>query len=115
MEPPVSTTTVTLADRKARETLRRRHAAEAISVELTRFARERGGRLFLFGSCALGTITDRSDIDVLIDVDESHEAEAWSVVEELSRTFAIPADIHSRSSSQPAFVARVVRTAKVLG
>lgn len=108
-------TIVTLSERKVRETFRRREAADAILVELARFARERSCRFLIFGSEATGTMTDRSDIDVVIDVDEAREAEVWSFVEDLSRRHAIPVDIHSIRTSKPAFIAHVARTAKVLG
>ena len=105
---------VTLSERKAREAARRRAAADAIATELAAFARQSGGRIFLFGSAARGSMTDMSDIDLMIDMAERDEARAWSLVERLCREHDIPADIHSARTTRPALLDRIERTARVL-
>jgi predicted nucleotidyltransferase len=59
-------------------------------------------------------MTERSDIDILIDVAGDSEAEAWSFVEALCGRFRVPADIHSARSTQAAFLDRISQTARVL-
>lgn len=105
---------VKLSDRKTREAARRRAAAESIAAILVRFARERQGRFLVFGSAAGGAMNETSDFDVMIDVDERDEAEAWSLIESLGREHDLPVDIHSVRTSRDAFSDRVARAARVL-
>lgn len=105
---------VTLTERRTREAARRRAAAEAIEAELLAFARSRGGRILLFGSAARGDMTEMSDLDILIDVPEELEAEAWSFAERLCRERDLPADIHSARTTMPEFRRRIEATARVL-
>ena len=98
---------VTVSERKARETLRLRKAAESIIAELPRHAAANHGRYLVFGSVATGTIRPGSDFDVLVDFPEETERAAIDAVETLCADHGIHADVHSTRTSGPGFLKRI--------
>lgn len=56
---------VTVPERKARETERRRQAAAAIIEDLRDFVSAHGGRFYVFGSVAEDRLRYDSDVDIL--------------------------------------------------
>jgi predicted nucleotidyltransferase len=106
---------VTVAERKEKEAARRRAAAEEIVRILSAFAREHGGKFLVFGSAAKDRIGPDSDFDVIVDFPHTAETPAIEYVEDICRTYRIPADIHARSTTKSVFVERVSAHALVLG
>jgi predicted nucleotidyltransferase len=66
MAGDVMTEVVTLPERKARETARRRAAADVIMPELKAFAERHRGRYLVFGSVAERRMSFDSDFDVVV-------------------------------------------------
>jgi predicted nucleotidyltransferase len=58
---------VTLAEREAAATERKRQAMCGLRPALAAYARSHGGRFLLFGSAARGTLRRDSDVDILTD------------------------------------------------
>jgi predicted nucleotidyltransferase len=100
-------TVVTVSERKARETERRRKAAAEIIAELTRYAATHHGRYLVFGSAATGAIRPDSDFDVVVDFPEEAERAAIDAVETLCAGHGMPADVHSIRTSGPNFLKRI--------
>jgi predicted nucleotidyltransferase len=72
---------VTLRERKASEAERRRHAVDDLRGMLAAYAREHGGRYFLFGSAARGDMRYDSDVDILVDFPPDALDDAWNFAE----------------------------------
>jgi len=106
--------TTTLAERKAAEAARRKHAADEAVRELRRYAREHGGRFIVFGSYVTDTMRFDSDVDVLVDFPMDRTADAWRFVEDVCARHAVPLDIHDARTTKAAFVERVCTTGLVL-
>jgi len=98
---------VTVSERKARETLRLRKAADSVIAELPRYAAAHHGRYLVFGSVATGAIRPGSDFDVLVDFPEETERAAIDAVETLCADRGICADVHSTRTSGPSFLKRI--------
>lgn len=100
---------VTVAERKSRETARRRAAADLIMSEMRTFGAARGGRFLIFGSAAEGRMKFDSDLDVVVDFPADMESEAIEFVEDACRKQDLPADIHLKSRSSGRFLNRIRR------
>ena len=98
---------VTVPERKARETERRRQAAAAVIEDLRDFVSAHGGRFYVFGSVAEDRLRYDSDVDILIDVPPAFERAAWEHAEEAGRRHRIAVDILTTAYASPAFVDRV--------
>jgi predicted nucleotidyltransferase len=72
---------VTLTERKAAETERRRRAVDDLRSALAAYAREHGGRFLLFGSAARGNMRYSSDVDILVDFPPDALDDAWRFAE----------------------------------
>ncbi|WP_315722959.1 MULTISPECIES: nucleotidyltransferase domain-containing protein [unclassified Bradyrhizobium] len=105
---------VTISERKARETARRRLAAAAVMAELKTFAQRCGGRFIVFGSVAQQRLSFDSDFDVIVDVPSAHQVEAVELVEDLCRHHELPADIHLKSLASERLLARIADHAVIL-
>lgn len=103
----MSSSIVTVAERKAREAARRRAAASLIMAELKTFAVERGGRFLIFGSAAEDKMKFDSDLDVVIDFPAELEAEALDFVEDACRRQNLPVEIFLKSRSSSRFLNRI--------
>jgi predicted nucleotidyltransferase len=84
-------------------------------TELSRFAVAHGGRFFVFGSAAKGTIGFASDIDVLVDFPAHAEARALSFAESVCRKHNLVGDLHAKSTTKREFIDRITSYARVLG
>jgi predicted nucleotidyltransferase len=98
---------VTVSERKARETLRRRSAAASVMSELREFGHARGGKFIVFGSAAEDRMKFDSDFDVVVDFPSDRETEAVDFVEDLCRKHDLPADVHLKSVSSERFLGRI--------
>jgi predicted nucleotidyltransferase len=98
---------VTIAERKARETARRRAAADLVMSEMRAFGTEHGGRFLIFGSAAEDRMKFDSDLDVVVDFPAERELEAYDFVEDACRRQDLPADIHLKSTSSSGFLDRI--------
>ncbi|UFZ02277.1 nucleotidyltransferase domain-containing protein [Bradyrhizobium ontarionense] len=105
---------VTVSERKARETARRRRAADAVMAELRGFAERCGGHFIVFGSVARQLMSFDSDFDVIIDVPREHELAAVELAEDLCRRHELPADIHLKSQASERLLARIADHAVTL-
>jgi predicted nucleotidyltransferase len=101
------TKVVTLAQRKMREVLRRRGAADAVMAELQAFAGAQGGRFVVFGSVAQQRVSFDSDFDVMIDFPAIRENAAIEFVEDICRKQNLPVDIVLKSQASDRFLARI--------
>jgi len=108
---------VTVPERKARETERRRQAAAAVIEDLRDFVRSHGGRFYVFGSVAEDRLRYDSDVDILIDVPPAFERAAWEQAEQAEqagRRHRIAVDILTTAYASPTFVDRVKSSAIVI-
>ncbi len=105
---------VTVPERKARETERRREAAAAVIEDLLDFVKSRGGRFYVFGSVAEGRLRYNSDVDILIDVPPDLGRAAWDHAEEAGRRHGIAVDILTTAYASPAFIDRVKSSSVVI-
>jgi predicted nucleotidyltransferase len=64
-------------------------------------------RLALFGSWARGEALEKSDVDVLVDVDPSIGMRFVDLAEELERALGRPVDLVSRNGIKPAYWVRI--------
>jgi predicted nucleotidyltransferase len=64
-------------------------------------------RLALFGSWARGDAGEKSDVDVLVDVDPSIGMRFVDLAEELERALGRPVDLVSRRAIKPAYWKRI--------
>lgn len=64
-------------------------------------------RLALFGSWARGDAQDKSDVDVLVEVDPSIGLRFVDLAEELERALGRPVDLVSRHAIKPAYWMRI--------
>ena len=101
------TEVVTVTERKARESARRRAAADIVMSELKAFGAGRGGKFLIFGSAAEDRMKFDSDLDVVVDLPADREAEALDFVEDACRRQNLPADVHLLSQSSDQFLARI--------
>lgn len=108
------TEVVTISQRKARETARRRAAAVTVMAELRIFAARHGGRFTIFGSVAEGRMSFDSDFDVIVDFPIEHEIAAVEFVEDLCRREKLPHDIHLGSLASRRFLDRIAEHAVTL-
>jgi predicted nucleotidyltransferase len=98
---------VTVSERKARESARRRAAASLVMSELKVFGTTHGGRFLVFGSAAEDRMKFDSDLDVIVDFPVEGEAEAVDFVEDICRRHNLPADVHLKSTSSSRFLDRI--------
>jgi predicted nucleotidyltransferase len=98
---------VTVAERKSRETARRRAAADLIMSEMRAFGTKRGGRFLIFGSVAENRMKFDSDLDVVVDFPADREAEAVEFVERICRKQGLPSDVHLKSEASGRFLDRI--------
>jgi predicted nucleotidyltransferase len=98
---------VTVAERKSRETARRRAPADLVMSEMRALGAERGGSFLIFGSAAEDRMKFDSDLDVVVDFPADLESEALEFVEDACRRQDLPADIHLKSRSSERFLERI--------
>lgn len=72
----------TLTERKAQATHDLGLAFAKLREELQQYAREHGGRFWVYGSMARGDFRFDSDVDLIVDFPEERESHAWQYVEE---------------------------------
>lgn len=115
-EPPPTSSKriVTLPERKTREAARRTEAAERIALKLQTYAREKGGRYFLFGSAARNEMKFDSDIDVLVDFPENLMRDAMNAAEDFCEAEGLPCDVLPFETRSRSFLDRVLPTAREL-
>ena len=106
---------VTLTERKATETARRRDAVAALVPVLTEYARTHGGRFLLFGSAARGTMKYDSDVDLLMDFPEDALNEAWTFAEEACWDLGLEPGLLPYGGCKPRFLDHIATDTKVLG
>ena len=105
---------VTVSERKALETSRRVHAAEAVVEAMETYARAQGGRFIVFGSFVDRRMKYGSDLDVMIEFDASNRGSAWEFLEALASRFDLPVGLFDRATTKDSFVQRVETTGLVL-
>jgi len=106
-------TVVSLTERKSREAERRRVAARSAIADLKSYARQNGGRFWIFGSVARDEVRYDSDLDVLVDF-PCDEADALLFAECVCERAGIPLDIQSRTTADPSLIDRIRNDAVLL-
>ena len=105
---------VTLSEIKAAEAARRQRAVAAMKPDLAAYARPHGGRFWLFGSAARGTMRYHSDVDILVDFAEDQEADAWNFVERICHNRGLTPDVMRRSWAKQAFLDHITADAEII-
>jgi predicted nucleotidyltransferase len=98
---------VTLAERQAAATERKRKGLVALRAILAVYARGHGGRFLLFGSAARGELRVHSDVDILIDFPRSKTDAAWVFAEDACRSCGLTPDIRPRRWCSDRFLEHV--------
>jgi predicted nucleotidyltransferase len=111
MAGDVMTEVVTVPERKARETARRRAAADIVMAELKAFAARHRGQFVVFGSVAEGRMSFDSDFDVVVDFPPERENAAVEFAEDICRRENLPSDVHVKSLAGERFLARIAKHA----
>ena len=106
---------VTLAERKAAATERKRQAMSALRPVLAAYAREHGGRFLLFGSAARGALRRDSDVDILTDFPEPATAAAWNFAERACWDRGLNPDVMPKAWCKADFLAHIAPDIVVLG
>lgn len=107
---------VTLTERKATETERRRRAVDELRALLTTYACAHGGRFLLFGSAARGDMRHRSDVDLLVAFPSADaDDDAWRFAEQACWDRDLYPDIMPAAWCKPAFLERIRHDVVVLG
>jgi predicted nucleotidyltransferase len=97
----------TLRERKeAKVAAISRGVAELCPV-LAGYARQHGGRYFLFGSAARGDVRYDSDVDILLDFPVERETAALLFAEHEAFERGLVPDLRSRAWCAPAFLERI--------
>lgn len=105
---------VTISERKTREAARRSQAAARVAARLKNFARDEGGRFVLFGSAARGTMSYKSDFDVLVDFPLEREHAAFAFLEDLCRSEGLDLDALALRTMSEVFLHRNQADLRVL-
>jgi predicted nucleotidyltransferase len=105
---------VTLPERKAAEAERRRLAVEALRGVLAGYAREHGGRFWLYGSAARGTMRYNSDVDLLVDFPREALDDAWVFAEDACRDLRLEPDITPYAWCRGRFLERIAPDLQVI-
>ena len=98
---------ITLPERKAAETERRRRAVNDLRSALAAYAREHGGRFLLFGSAARGDMRYNSDVDILVDFPPDTLDDAWNFAERACWDRRLEPDVIAKSWCKADFLAHV--------
>jgi hypothetical protein len=106
---------VTLAERKAATTERKRQAMAALRPALAAYAREHGGRFLLFGSAARDMLRRDSDVDILTDFPEPTTAAAWNFAERACWDRGLNPDVMPKAWCKADFLAHIAPDIVVLG
>jgi hypothetical protein len=70
-----------------------RLALQALRARLADYGRRHNGRFLLYGSAAHGDLRYDSGVDLLLDVPETDEPDAWRYAEEACWSLGIQPDI----------------------
>jgi len=84
---------VTLAERRERSLQKRKDAIRLALADLAEQSRELSGRFILFGSSATNRAKRDSDIDLLLDFDDSDIDQAYGLAERVCMKHGVPCDI----------------------
>lgn len=105
---------VTLAERKKARVEQLRSGIERLRVELTDYGRRHEGRFWLYGSAASGDLHYDSDVDLLVDFEQSKLSASMTFAEEACRRLALKADIKPKAWCTDDFLRRIAPKAVVL-
>jgi predicted nucleotidyltransferase len=105
---------ITLAERRASETTRRRAAVDTLVPLLADYARAHAGRFLLFGSAARGEMKHRSDVDLLLVFPAEALSEAWDFAERACWDLGLQPDLLPYAGCKPAFLEHISADARVL-
>jgi predicted nucleotidyltransferase len=105
---------VTLAQRKEARVAQIRSDIERLRTELADYARQAGGRFWLYGSAATGDLHYDSDVDILVDFEPKALTEALTFAEEACRRHGLKPDVKPKSWCTDAFIGRIASQAVVL-
>ncbi len=106
---------VTLTERKAAETERRRCAVDELRALLTTYARAHGGRFLLYGSAAGGEMRYHSDVDILLDFPPATTSDAWGFAERACWDRNLTPDIIWKNWCKAEFLRHIEPDLEVLG
>ena len=107
-------TVETLEQRKRARVAEIRAGFAQLREELAAYGRAEGGRFWLYGSASAGRIRYDSDIDVLVDFDQSRMAAAFDFLEQSCARLHLKLDAQPKAWCTPAFLERISKVAVVL-
>ena len=105
---------LTLQERKQARVDEIRAGYSRLRDGLVGYAREHGGRFWIYGSAATGDFHFESDIDILVDFDESAESAALDFVEREGSRLGLKVDVQPKRWCTPEFLDRVSPRSTVL-
>lgn len=105
---------ITIAERKARATARRRASIERVVAELRDYAARQSGRFLIFGSAAKGLVGEHSDLDVIVDFPPSEQRKALDFLEDACLRHGVPCDPQGMPRDDSEFHQRVCDHAVIL-
>ena len=104
----------TLAERKTARTEEIRAGIERLRDLLAGYGREHSGRFWIYGSAATGRLHFESDVDILVDFEQSKTAAAIDFVERTCGDLQLKVDVQPKAWCTPEFLKKVSATALVL-
>ena len=105
---------VTLTERKKARVAQIRSGIERLRVELAAYAREHGGRFWLYGSAASGDLRYDSDVDILVDFEEAGLSAAVGFAEQTCVRLHLKPDIKPKHWCTDEFIRRIAPKAQVI-
>lgn len=99
--------TVTVAERKARKVDALRIGSRGAIEDLRTYAKQHGGRFFLFGSMATGRYKFDSDFDLIVDFKTPQDRAAFTEAERICHRHGLSPDLHYLAEMSDRLLARI--------
>jgi predicted nucleotidyltransferase len=104
----------TLTDRKKARVEEIRAGFACLRVDLAEFGLAHGGRFWIYGSATTGKFHPGSDIDIIVDFDNSLISDALDFAERACARLGLKSDVQPKSWCTEAFIEKIAPRALLL-